>query len=148
MTNYIDNSDIIDVQVTENTVVISDTGQPGPRGKSILNGTQTPTSQFPEDAVEGDFYLKIPEYLLYGPRTYDGNWGTPVDLFTLPESFYMHEQAVPSESWVIDHPLQFFPNVTVVDSGGTQVEGNVIYNNMNRVTIEFTAGFSGKAYLS
>lgn len=148
MTNFIDNSNIIDITTTENTVIISDTGQPGPRGNSILNGTQTPTSTFPSNAVEGDFYLKIPEYLLYGPRKYDGDWGDPVDLFTLPESFHVHTQNTPSNSWVVDHNLQYFPNVTVVDSGETQVEGNVIYNNINRVTIEFSTAFSGKAYLS
>lgn len=142
------NSDIVEVETTENEVVVSDTGQPGPRGNSILNGTEVPTSTFPENAVEGDFYLKIPEYLLYGPRTFDGQWGDPVDLFTLPESFHLHVQNDPSTTWIIDHTLQFFPNVTVVNSAGDQVEGSVIYNNQNRVTIEFSTAFSGKAYLS
>lgn len=151
MTNYIDNSNIIDITVTENTVTISDTGQPGPRGKSILNGTQVPTSTFPADAVQGDFYLKIPEYLLYGPRTYAGEWGTPIDLFTLPESVYQYEQLISSTTWTIPfsmHKLNFKPNVTVVDNNGNQVEGHVQYQNDNTVIISFAAEFSGKAYLS
>ena len=151
MVNYIDNSNIIDITTTENEVIISDTGQPGPRGKSILNGTQTPTPTFPAEAVEGDFYLKIPEYLLYGPRTYAGDWGTPVDLFTLPESVYAYEQLISSTTWTIPfsmHKLNFKPNVTVVDNNGNQVEGHVQYQNDNTVIISFAAEFSGKAYLS
>ena len=151
MTNYIDNSNIIDITTTENEVIISDTGQPGPRVNSILNGTQVPTANFPANAVEGDFYLKVPEYLLYGPRTYAGNWGTPIDLFTLPESVFTFTQEISNTVWNIPfslHKLQFKPNVTVVDNNGYQVEGHVQYQNDNSVIISFAAGFSGKAYLS
>jgi hypothetical protein len=60
---------------------------------------------------------------------------------------YQHQQAVPSEVWTIEHPLGFKPAVTVVDSAGSVVYGDVSYSNQT-VTIIFSAGFSGTAYLS
>jgi hypothetical protein len=35
-----------------------------------------------------------------------------------------------------------------VDSGGSTVNGEVIYTDSNNVTIEFNAAFSGLAYLN
>ena len=150
--DFIDNSNIIDISVTENKVIVSDTGLQGPRGTSLLNGSGAPENTL---GINGDFYLDIafedgkPKYHLYGPKSNNVWPETYVDLFTLPESVYVHNQTNnPSDIWVIDHNLSFHPNVTVVDTGGTQVEGNVIYNNINRVTIEFSRVFAGKAYLS
>jgi hypothetical protein len=61
---------------------------------------------------------------------------------------YTFVQGTPVNTWVIDHPLTFLPNVTVVDSSGRQVEGDVSYADTDTVTITFSAAFSGKAYLS
>ncbi len=58
------------------------------------------------------------------------------------------EQQVPSDTWVITHNLAFQPNVTVVDSGGTTVEGSISYDTVNQITLTFSAAFSGFAYLS
>lgn len=160
MTNFVDNSNIIDITVVDNQVILSDTGLTGPRGNSILNGIGEPTN---ETGVQGDFYLDIevvggrPKYHLYGPKTYsewpvvDQQTGNRyVDLFTLPESNFIHTvtQNQASDTWVIEHNLGFFPNVTTVDSAYTQVEGNVVYNSINRVTIYFSTAFAGYAYLS
>jgi hypothetical protein len=152
-TNYdfIDNSNLIDITVVENQVIVSDTGLQGPRGTGLLNGSGAPEDTL---GINGDFYLDVafengrPKYHLYGPKSNNAWPEEYVDLFTLPESVYVHSQNTPSTSWEIDHNLGFFPNVTVVDSGETQVEGSVIYNNINRVTIEFSTAFAGKAYLS
>ena len=65
-----------------------------------------------------------------------------------PNIAYHHIQNTPSSSWVIAHNLGFYPNVTVVDSAGTVVEGNIAYTNANSVTLTFTGSFSGDAYLS
>ena len=61
---------------------------------------------------------------------------------------YVHNQNSSSDTWVITHNLGWFPNVTVVDSGGTNVEGDVQYDSENQITLNFSAGFSGIAYLS
>jgi hypothetical protein len=61
---------------------------------------------------------------------------------------YVHNQAVPSASWTITHNLGFFPNVTVQDSTGRTVEGDITYTNSNSLVLTFSGAFSGVAYLS
>ena len=61
---------------------------------------------------------------------------------------YVHVQNEASSIWVVEHQMGRYPSVTVVDSAGTMVFGDVIYDNENQVTITFTAAFSGKAYLN
>ena len=61
---------------------------------------------------------------------------------------YVHVQNEASSIWIVDHQMGRYPSVTVVDSAGTMVFGEVVYNNENQVTITFTAAFSGKAYLN
>lgn len=64
------------------------------------------------------------------------------------EVAYHHRQNTTSDTWVINHNLGFYPNVTVADSGGTIVEGEIAYTNRNSLTATFSAAFSGNAYLS
>lgn len=61
---------------------------------------------------------------------------------------YVHDQGMPSNTWTIQHNLGFYPNVTVVDSSGTVVEGAPDYVDSNTLILTFSAGFSGLAYLS
>jgi hypothetical protein len=61
---------------------------------------------------------------------------------------YTHNQIVSSSTWTITHNLGFFPAVSVVDSGGNYVVGDVNYVSQNVVTVSFNASFGGKAYLS
>ena len=60
---------------------------------------------------------------------------------------YVHNQSTPAAVWTITHGLSYAPNLTVVDSAGEQVEGEVDYAG-STVTVTFSAAFSGKAYLS
>lgn len=66
----------------------------------------------------------------------------------LPPLAYHHQQFTASNTWVIHHNLNFNPNVTVVDSAGTNVEGEIRYTDLNTVTLSFQAAFAGDAYLS
>jgi hypothetical protein len=66
---------------------------------------------------------------------------------------YIHNQSSVSNTWVIAHDLGRFPSVTVVDSGGTVVTGNIVYDSNNQITLTFFAkgslvAFSGKAYIN
>jgi hypothetical protein len=61
---------------------------------------------------------------------------------------YTHEQQVASAQWDISHSLPYFPNVTVVDSAGTKVNGDVIYVSPGLIQLSFSGAFSGTAYLS
>ena len=66
----------------------------------------------------------------------------------VPDIAYAHTQGTASATWTILYNLDFYPNVTVVDSAGTIVEGEITYTNRNQVVLTFAASFSGKAYLS
>jgi hypothetical protein len=61
---------------------------------------------------------------------------------------YMHDQMVPSLLWTVTHNMGKYPSVGVVDSGGSEVEGLVSHVSTNQLTIEFSAAFSGFAYLN
>lgn len=61
---------------------------------------------------------------------------------------YTHNQIASSSTWTITHNLGFFPAVSVVDSGGNYVIGDVTYVSQNVVTVSFNSSFGGKAYLS
>jgi hypothetical protein len=61
---------------------------------------------------------------------------------------YVHLQNSASTTWSVTHGLGFIPNITVVDSGGTVVEGSYNYPDANTVVLSFSSSFSGKAYLS
>jgi hypothetical protein len=77
------------------------------------------------------------------------SFGTPgTTQVVIPDLAYAHTQGTASATWNITHNLDFYPNVTVVDSAGTIVEGEISYTNRNQVVLTFAASFSGKAYLS
>ena len=50
--------------------------------------------------------------------------------------------------WTIQHNLGKYPSVSVADSAGTEVVGDVQYIDKNKLSVVFTAPFSGKAYLN
>ncbi len=77
-----------------------------------------------------------------GPAGPTGPAGTGGDLT------YTHTQVGASSAWVAVHNLGKYPSVTVVDSGGTTVIGDVVYDSVNQLTINFTTAFSGSAYLN
>jgi hypothetical protein len=129
----------------ENVVVqLGTSGPQGGRGTGILNGTSAPDNTI---GIVGDFFLNTTNMNLYGPKT-DSGWGTPTDLVGSQELGYVHIQSVPSAVWNVTHGLGFTPNITVVDTAGTVVEGSYNYPNSNTVVLTFIGAFSGRAYLS
>lgn len=61
---------------------------------------------------------------------------------------YVHDQAQPSSIWTINHPLNKKVSVTVTDTAGTVVEGQVIIKDNSQVIITFNSPFSGIAVLN
>ena len=80
-----------------------------------------------------------------GTTTLEGAGATQV---VVPDIAYRHVQGAASATWTIVHNLDFYPNVTVIDSAGTIVEGEIAYTNRNQVVLTFSASFSGQAFLS
>jgi hypothetical protein len=73
---------------------------------------------------------------------YDTSWTD------LPKISYVHNQSATSSQWTIVHNLGFNPNVTTKDSAGNVIEGDISYNSTSSLTINFSVGTSGYAYLS
>lgn len=61
---------------------------------------------------------------------------------------YYHVQSVASDEWIIKHNLGKYPAVSIIDSAGTQVQGEIKYSSLDEVIIKFSAAFSGKATLN
>ena len=61
---------------------------------------------------------------------------------------FVFTQNAPATTWNIAHTLNKLPSVMVVDTGNTVVQGQVTYIDNSNITINFTAGFAGKAYLN
>ena len=64
------------------------------------------------------------------------------------DKHYEHTQSASATVWVVTHNLEKNPSVTVVDSAGTVVVGQVDYDSLNQVTLTFKNTFSGKAYFN
>ena len=71
--------------------------------------------------------------------TFGDNAGDKAFIFT---------QAVPSTEWTVQHDLEKFPSITVVDTGQTVVIGDYTYVDNNNVILSFSAAFAGKAYFN
>jgi hypothetical protein len=146
------------VIVTEvkNKVIVKTPGPQGPAGRTILNGTGTPSNNL---GVTGDFYVNNDTHEFYGPKLSDTSWaGANKITLTAAGSDYAF-----SQSWElaqvtgpvngvysvsITHNLGFFPNITTKDSSGETVETGLDYINTNTIKLTMAQPFSGTAYLS
>lgn len=61
---------------------------------------------------------------------------------------YVHNQATIANEWTINHNLNFFPNVTVLDNQNRILETDLVYLNSNTVKIVMNSASSGTAYLT
>ena len=94
------------------------------------------------DLVAGKFW--------YNTTSNSLNYYNGTNVIILNNSFatYTHNQGVAASVWNIEHNLNRYVQITIVDSGGNVVEGAESYDDLNNITIEFGAPFSGKAYLT
>ena len=147
-TNAVTAQDIINSvtvsETTSNTVsvvaatVVNDAGA----SSNLLYSTGVPSNSL---GSEGDFYIDTSAGKLWGPKG-GSSWAS--DPMSLIPKRFTHTQSTTSSSWTISHTLDGFPSVTVVDSAGTVVVGEVSYNSTSSVTVSFESAFSGKAYLT
>jgi hypothetical protein len=103
------------------------------------------------DATEPDFFavtvsnqsangvLKVSSHYIFSEFT-DPNAGGDLN--------FTYTQASTALVWNITHNLGKNPSVSVADSAGTWVVGQVDYINNNELTITFNAAFQGVAYLN
>lgn len=67
---------------------------------------------------------------------------------TLQDKYYRHTQNIPSQLWNIQHNLNKYPSVSVTDTSGSFVEGDVTYVDTNNLTLTFNQAFAGNADLN
>jgi len=124
-------------------------------GNNILISKQNDISTFGHYKIDsytanGDFYtLNLTNIagngVLEDKAVYDfavftlSSQGTPTFEFI---------QGVPATTWNIQHDLSKFPSVSVINNNNVVINGEVTYIDNNNVQLNFSAGFSGKAYLN
>lgn len=60
--------------------------------------------------------------------------------------YFIQNEAL--DTWVIVHNLNKYPAVSVIDSSGSEVIGEVTYDTANQITITFKGAFKGSATLN
>ena len=131
---------------TPETVYVKILATAGGQQGGLLTGSTEPNAA---TGAEGNWYIwqmGTGESRLYGPKA-SGVW--PASYITLTGSDrHIHTQGSAATTWTVTHTLGGHPSVTVVDSTGTVVIGEVQYNSETQVTVTFSAAFSGSAYLT
>lgn len=100
--------------------------------------------ELPVEIIE---LVEVAEQGLSGPPGPQGEPGLPGPP-GLSGANYVHAQSVPDADWTISHGLGRYPSVTVVDSAGSAVIGNVEYVSANQVVVHFNGAFGGSAFLN
>ena len=61
---------------------------------------------------------------------------------------YVHTQTIPATQWIVNHNLNKYPSVTIVNEINVEVIGDIVYTNTNQVIISFSNAFYGKAFFT
>lgn len=64
------------------------------------------------------------------------------------DKFFLFKQMESKDEWIINHKLKKYPSVSIIDSAGTNVIGEVTYLDENSLRINFSSIMSGKAFLN
>lgn len=65
------------------------------------------------------------------------------------DAYYLHSQEEVSDTWTVQHNLNKYPSVMVVDSGNNVVYAEIQYLSLNSLEIRFgNSSTSGKAYIN
>lgn len=73
---------------------------------------------------------------------------TTSDIGIISDRTYIYTQNVASTVWFIPHNMNKYPAVTVKDSEGNIVIGELDYTDVNNVKMTFSTAISGTAYLN
>lgn len=114
----------------------------GYQGSSYVANDVT-QGDVPTDGSPWDLLALRGEQGPMGPEGPSGDPGPAGNAVT-----YIWTQSLPSETWVIPHGHNRYPAVSVVDSAGTVVIGEVRYIDANTIEIAFIHPFSGRAFLN
>lgn len=60
----------------------------------------------------------------------------------------IYTQTTASDTWVYNHGLGKYPQVTIIDNNNVVMVGTVTYNDLNTITVTFTSEVTGKLILN
>ncbi len=78
----------------------------------------------------------------------DSDLQTQINNISILAHGYVHEQGVSSAVWTVQHNLNKYPSVTVVDSSENEIIAEIEYIDKNTVQITMTGASKGRAYLN
>ena len=103
------------------------------------------------DIAEPNFFLvTLENYASNGVISLDGYYifSEFVDANSAGDKNFVFNQAVASTTWTVQHNLNKFPSVTSVNINNIEMYGEVVFTDVNNLTINFTSASSGKAYIN
>ena len=124
-------------------------------GNNILISEQNDINNFGHFTIDS-YVQKTADVYTLTLTSLTGNGNFDVDkfydfaVFTLssPDKTFEFTQGVPATTWNIQHNLGKFPSVSVINNNNIIINGEVTYIDNNNVQLNFSAGFTGKAYLN
>ena len=125
-------------------------------GSNILIGEGDAISNFGHYTLD-TLTLAQPGFYDVGVTFLGGNGSLTTDqLYTIiqfdtdstGDKTFVFTQAAPATVWNILHNLGKFPSVSVINNNDIVINGEVTYIDNNNVQLNFSAGFTGKAYLN
>lgn len=100
------------------------------------------TDQNNEKSVQID--PTIPDHVRNITQTQIDLWSSNVGT----DKTYIHVQSIPLDVWIINHPLNKRPSVTIIDSTGRKVSSTVEYISNYQLIIKHSGAMSGEVYLN
>ena len=64
------------------------------------------------------------------------------------DKHYTHTQTEASTTWTINHNLKKYPAVEITDTAHDLIIGEITFNSINQITINFVLATAGKAFLN
>ena len=124
-------------------------------GNNILISEQNNISTFGHYTIDsytdnGNFYI-LNLTSLMGNGNLTANLFYDFAVFTLSAQgtpTFIFTQGVPDTVWDIEHNLGKFPSVSVVNNNDVVINGEVTYIDNNNIQLNFSAAFTGSAYLN
>ena len=100
-------------------------------------------------ATDTNFYRAVVQFIAgYGSLTHEETVGFAVESKQGGDKNFTFIQSTSAAVWTITHNLGKRPSISVVDSAGTNVVGEVNHTSNNALTITFSSAFKGTAYLN
>jgi hypothetical protein len=101
-----------------------------------------PEATMPTSALEGQILITTDTDKMFVGK------GPGVSPKQIGGATYTQQITTESTTWDIVHNLGKRPSVTTVNSQGQTIEGQVVYNSDNQITIYFSPATAGTVYLN